>query len=60
MNEPWISKEDFDFYTKWRNKREQELADWASMNGDDRIKQLKQLDNRIREDEGGRKPPKTL
>ena len=60
MNEPWISKEDFDFYTKWRNKREQELADWASANGDDRLKQLKQLYNEIMEDDGECKPPKTL
>ena len=57
MNEPWISKEDFDFYTKWRNKREQELEDWASMNGDDRIKQLRQLYNEIMEDDRECKSP---
>ena len=52
MNEPWISKEDFDFYIKWKDDREQKLADWASANGDDRIKILRQLYNEIMEDGG--------
>lgn len=52
MDEPWISKEDWDFHNKWKELREQELADWASANGDDRLKKLRQLYNEIMEDNG--------